>query len=205
MKTRILSIEFAITVLALFLQGCGVTRITSTERSAVEQALVHTVSRKAISSMELKDLSGKKVFLETLFLATSFPRESAAMIDRLYIQSIISAELLKNGALLQSALENADYVVTPTIDFAGVDEAESLLGVPAIPLPVPGVQASLPEIALIKRHGQYGRVRVSLSAVEKSSGRMFLQSSSKSRETYYTRWTVLIFFGWRATNLEDPF
>lgn len=197
----------AIAALAMLgsFSACGVSRMTSTERSAVEQALVHSCTRRAVSTIELKELSGKKVFLDPLFLATSFPRETAPIIDRLYVQSEILSELLKAGALVQESATLADIVVSPVIDFAGVDESDSLLGVPAIPIPLAGPQTALPEIALIKRQGRYGRVKVSLNAVEKASGKVVLQASSKSRETYYSKWTVLIFFGWRATNLENPF
>ncbi len=185
--------------------GCGVTRVTTSERTSVEQALIRTSAKKALSRLELESFSGKSFVVSEQFLGGKYHLETPAAIDRLFFASAIAAHLVKSGLKLPDRPDGADLVVYPLIEYSGVDDGEFLLGVPSFALPLPGMQASFPEIALLKRYAQFGRVKFSVFAVERESGKLVFEMSTEPKETYYSRWTALIFFGWRTTNLDAPF
>ncbi|MCB0359122.1 MAG: hypothetical protein KDD44_05790 [Bdellovibrionales bacterium] len=203
--------------LAVLLSGCAVTRVTTTKRTAVEQALLSESARSAIRSISLDEIKHKRVFvapfagLEAASVAVTLPANqlpetTANPIEPGYLSSALIEKLAEDGASIVQTADEADVLIFPRLDYHGIDDAKSLLGVPSVPIPVPGAETlQTPEIALLGKYGQYARSKISLYSIDKQSGKFLERSTSKPRERYYSRWTALIFFEWRSTDLEDPF
>ena len=57
----------------------------------------------------------------------------------------------------------------------GIDKSETMLGIPAIPIPVPGVGTfSTPELPVFKRDLQHGRAGISITGFERATGKHVL-------------------------------
>lgn len=196
---------FCLLLFIPFSLSCGATRVSTTERTAVELALIREAARTSIERIDVSAFTGKSFTINDKYLGNGYRDETAASVDRLYFTAALAAHLARAGLRLANRSEDADLEFYPLFDYAGIDDGEFLLGVPSFALPLPGMEASFPELALLKRHAQYGRVRFSLFGIDPKSGALLLDSRSEPKETIYARWTALIFFGWRATNLGPPF
>ena len=185
------------------LSGCAATRTTTTPQTAVEQALLSQAVEQSVESLNVKGQEGRTFYVQgDEIFALSAKDEFGAS----YVAEAITHRLLSAGMHLASGPDEAEIVVYPRVHFVAVDDRESLLGIPSIPLPIPGVgTVNTPEIALFKFHGQYGRARLSLFAVDEESGQLLFDAASQPTQKHYSRWTVLVILGWRTTNLGSPF
>jgi hypothetical protein len=128
-------------------------------------------------------------------------------VDTEYQKVIVSRsrqELLEHGYKVAADPAAADLVVHARADYAGLDESAFLIGLPAIPIVTPGGTLNTPELAIFKRDSQRARNQLSLYAVDKD-GNLVFADKAKGKQTFYTTWKLLIFFGFRTTNLERPF
>lgn len=191
--------------------ACSVSRITTTEYTAVEQALISSASKKAVSTLDLPEINGKKVFVKSVksqvaLVSTASEIKSGHYVHSEYITSLIEQELLRNGAKLAKNEANSDLIVNILIDYAAIDDSNFILGLPSVPVPVPGVGTiQTPEISLFSKHGQYARAGFTLVAIETPSKTLSFERQTKPTESHYSRWSLLLLLGWRTTDLEEPF
>lgn len=150
--------------------GCGTTRMTDTQRAASEMLLVSQAIDNAVGQLDLTDLQGRKVFLDTQYLDGT--------IDKGYLISALRQHLLAHGALVQEERNKAEYVVEPRSGAVGTDKHSLLFGTPQMSLPtvMPGVPSQVPEIALIKKTDQKGIAKLAVFAYNRQTGRALWQS-----------------------------
>ena len=182
-------------VLGLMISGCGPSRITTTEKTAIERALMWQSIDPAVAQLDPGEGKERSFNLQTEEVDTEYQK---------VIVSRYRQELLEHGYKVAGDPAAADLVVHARADYAGLDESAVLIGIPAIPIVTPGGTISTPELALFKRENQRARNQVSLYAVDKD-GNLTFSDTAKGKQTYYTSWKFLIFFGFRTTNLERPF
>ena len=66
----------------------------------------------------------------------------------------------------------AEIIVEARSSGVGIDKSDTMLGIPAIPIPVPGVGTfSTPELPVFKRALQHGRAGISLTGFERATGK----------------------------------
>ena len=214
----------ASTIIAVSLMvGCGVTRSTTTVRSAVEAALVSKAVRDAVGSITIPKVAD----LNTTALSTSrksFYIQPISITASNQVSTVISTEdirkpvaaddahnmllrrLLEKGYTLAPSAKAAHYHIYMTLHFAEVDDNQYTFGIPSIPIPVANVgTVSTPELALLGLHSQFGRAKISVLIVENSKGTYVGYYESPVNQSFYNRWKLLLFFGWRSTNLPTPF
>jgi hypothetical protein len=63
---------------------------------------------------------------------------------------------------------------------------------------------SLPQLTVYQNLAQDGYVRYGVQVIERASGRLLYSTPWHSSRTYHDQYTVLFFFTWRMTDLEDP-
>src|SRR5437667_3431483 len=103
---------WAITLLSL-VTGCGITRMTDTQRTATEQLLISNAVDQTVSQLDLRFLAGKSVFLDAQFLDN--------VTDRGYLVSSLRQQFLACGCILQEERSKATYVVEARSGGAGTD------------------------------------------------------------------------------------
>jgi hypothetical protein len=186
----------------LLMCSCGVSRISTTEKSAVERALIAESLEDAIKAVDVSVLSGKSFSVKPMDQVSLGPR---AEVGIAMVEGLVRKHLLAAGAIAAGKDEPADVIVEPILHFAQLDENKMVIGLPAYPVPIAGSILKTPEIALLGVDQQYGRSKVSLVLTESASGRRIAEGDSPVSQRIYDRWTVLIFFGWRDTDLPTPF
>lgn len=190
---------------AVLFCGCAVNRVTTTERTAVEEALVRQSARKAISTFDFSILAGRSFYLDREIFEVQVNENPALVGDKRYFRAVFLNELLNSGLRMKSSAEEADVLVHGRIDFAAVDDGHSFIGLPSVSLPIPGITVATPELPLFSKSTQYGRVRFSAFAIDAKTGELLHQQRSKPTQKFYARWTLLFMFGWRTSNLGTPF
>lgn len=194
-------------LLSLICSSCSVTRVSTSKRTAVEQALLTQTTKYAVNTLDLTTYKGKSFFIESNDLQKiNCFSDYCESPDLPYLLSSLMDRLVTNGLLLSQTKEKADLIVYPRIDFALLDDSESLIGIPTIPIPVPTVgTVETPELAIFGNITQYGRVKFSVTGVERESGALSFSESTAASEKRYSRWVFLFFISWRTTNLDAPF
>jgi hypothetical protein len=178
--------------------GCvAKARVTHTERTAVEQALLAEAAESALSRLKWPaQLEGQTFRLDV---------EGLEKPDKHFLFASLERKLLIQGMLLAPKPEEADIAVTPRIPHVGTDHYVFFLGIPSIPLITLGGSISTPELALFKRDMQTGRNRMGVHAFNVKTGKMVVDMPEQSSQRHYTQYTLLFFIHWRKTDLDEPF
>jgi hypothetical protein len=150
--------------------GCGTTRMTDTQRTATEQLLVSNAVDQAVSSLDLRLLADKTVYLDTQYLDGT--------VDRGYLVSSLRQHLLANGCILQEERARATYVLEARSGGIGTDRHSLLVGIPQTSTPGfgPIQSAQIPEIPFARKTDQNGVAKVALFAYNRQTGRPVWQS-----------------------------
>jgi hypothetical protein len=169
---------FAGLSLAVFLVGCGTTRMTDSTRAATEMLLISQAADNAVAQIDFTPLAGKTVFLDANGI-------SDKEVDRGYVISLVRQQLVGAGALVYEEKARAEYVVDLRSGSLGTDRHSMLLGTPAVQLPslMPGIPTSLPEIALMKKSDQRGVAKIAVFAYSRITGRALWQSGTVEAES----------------------
>lgn len=208
------------------LSACGISRSTTSVRSAVEAALVSKAIRDAVGSISLPEpaLSEAPSPTSKLPIQNSFYIQPLSITSANRLNMIVSTEdvrkpiaaddaynsllkhMLERGYSLAPSAETARYLIYPTLHYAEVDDNQYTLGIPSIPLPTANLgTVNTPELALLGLHSQFGRAKISVLMVENPTGSYRGTFESPVTQSSYHRWKLLLFFGWRTTTLPKPF
>lgn len=210
MRTLYRPIIFRILVLltiVLILNSCAATRVTTSEKTAVEQAILSETIERNLNSIKLPKGQGRLVFVDSHELKqVSCGDKKCFSVDAAISYNFIVQKLLSSGFRITEKRDKADLIVYPRLEFVGIDDSDSLIGFPSIPIPMPGVgTVQTPEISIFGSKNQYGRAKFNILAVDAKEGSLIFSETARSRGAYYKRWSALIIFGWRTTNLGKPF
>ena len=175
--------------------GCSTNKVTTTERSAVEMALL-----SASADQSLNNLKGPTPYYSRFYI----DEKNFEAADEEYILRSMRLYLLKKGMHSVDNPKEADVIVYPRAAVSAIDDSNFLLGIPTLPFALPGIgNATLPEIALFAKRKQLGRNRLGMYAVNVSDNRLAFDLGMASGEKFYTRYVVLFFFGFAHTNINN--
>ena len=146
--------------------GCTAVRETQPVRTATEQFILSHAVIDAARQIEADAVAGKKVMLDLSMLKT---------VDVEFAHGELRDRLLQLGADLVAESADAEIIVEARSSGVGIDKSETMLGIPAIPIPVPGVGTfSTPELPVFKRDLQHGRAGISITGFERATGKHVL-------------------------------
>lgn len=149
--------------LVVILCGCAQTRLTHPKRSAVEQLLFSTAADRAWAKADAAAFNGRKVYIDSSYFESD---------DKLYALGALRDVLSTHGALLMTKADDAEVIVEPRNGAFSIDESDSLLGFPKMPVPIPfaGV-VETPELALYKTEKQFSTAKFAFLAIDQKSRR----------------------------------
>jgi len=181
------------------------TRVSTSSQTAVEQALISQAIVDNIKSLSISDGEGKSFAINE----DHSPLEICGDVrcysyDSSFLYTAIMNKLLNSNYFFKKNESDADIIVFSKISYAAIDDAESLIGMPSIPIPGAG-GISTPELALFSLISQYGRADINLMGIEKDTGKSIFLTQGVPRQSYYKRWSLFFFFKWKTTNLSSPF
>ena len=85
-----------------------------------------------------------------------------------------------------------------------IDQKSTLVGIPAIDLPVPLSGAlKFPEIALFKKAQQIGTAKVAMTGYNQKDGSYGFTVGPDEGYSHRIQWTVLIFISWTSDDLNQ--
>ena len=121
---------FAILIAATMAVGCTVVRETQPARTATEQLILSHAVIDAVRQIEADAVAGKKVMLDLSYLK---------IVDLEFTQGELRDRLLQLGAELVVDAGVAEIIVEARSPGLGIDDSKTMIGIPAIPVPVPSV------------------------------------------------------------------
>jgi hypothetical protein len=187
----------AMTMTSALLWGCATGRVTTTARTAVEEALLSQSAEQALDQLAVRNLQGRSFKIVT---------DDFEATDGKYILSYLSRRLLDLGLHPAPASQEADVLVHIGVANAAIDDSSWAIGIPELPLILPGVGGlTLPEVILLGRKIQWGRNRVNIYGTFARSGEKAFESALLHGEKHYTRWRVLFVLSFHFTDLAEPF
>lgn len=187
--------------------GCmGTPRITDPTKTALEQLLISTAVDRALEGVDLAKLANRKVFLNTndIQYVNNKIHVIEGFSDKIYAIGLVSILLGKHGAFIVEDEKDAEITIVITSGAHSIDRSDSLIGIPAIPIPVPLVGTfEIPEIALFKSIKQTGIAKFSINAYDRTTGKQVLAVGPVSGFSYNNFRRVLLFFSFRTTDVPE--
>ena len=169
------------------LGACAQWEISTTERTATEQLLLSTSVDRALRGCGLP-LSGRRVYLNTDYLKT---------YDQEYVVAAIRELVGKSGRLVNEP-GDAEVLVEARAGALAIDTSKSLIGIPAIPLPVGALAGrdnavvETPEIAIFKLTGQRATAKIALFARDAATSRPLAATGPRLGQAYCKQWIILL-------------
>ena len=169
-------------------------RKTDTARSATEQLLLsHSVDR-AVGDLGLACAENRKAYMDVSFFSS---------VDKEYYLASIKNMLLKSGAMPTGEKE-ADVIIVPRVGALGTDYSEFLIGIPKIPIAIPGAGAfETPEIALFKVATQRATTKLRIFAYD-SKTRKHLDTKSAFGSAVFKKY-IILFIPFQRTDVPEKF
>lgn len=174
---------------ALVMTGCTEIRETQPQRTATEQLLISTAVDQAVRQIDLHLPEGAAVYFDERYFEA---------YDEGYALGSLRAYLLRAGVRLVTARDEADAIVEVRSGSLSINRKVELLGLPAIPLPIPAdPQLETPEVSAFRREQQLGVAKIALVAMDARTGALMDDDGPVFGIAWLDNWTVLG-FGWRA-------
>ena len=143
--------------------GCTVVRETQPVRTATEQLILSHAVIDAVRQIKADAVAGKKVILDLSYLKT---------VDIEFTKGELRNRLLQLGAELVADPDTAEIIVEARSPGLGIDDSKTMIGIPAIPIPVPSVGIfKTPALPLFKHDKQRGIAGFSLTGIEAATGK----------------------------------
>ncbi|MDG2125133.1 MAG: hypothetical protein P8J87_15630 [Verrucomicrobiales bacterium] len=201
--TRLIS-TVAGTAAILIGSGCAQTDITKPKRSAVEELLISRAADSAVGEMDVTALSGKKVYFEEKYVGATDDSDGGYVGDKLYLLGSIRNLISANGGRLVDTAGDAEVIVEARSGALSIDNSESLIGMPAVPIPIPSVGTfETPELPLYKTEKQYSVAKVALFAYDASSRKHLLSSGTTTGLSHHHYYKALGIITWNDTDLPE--
>jgi hypothetical protein len=148
----------------LLMTGCTVVRETQPVHTATEELLVSHAAEIAADKLAGALPSGRRAYVDDLHL-------KGAEAD--YAVSAIRAAVLRHGLLLASDKASSDIVVEVRMGAASIDSKDTVLGIPAVAVAIPGTLTALPipELSAYSKARRKGTVELAAFAYDAHTGR----------------------------------
>ena len=154
---------YLIIIGSVMVAGCTAVRETQPVRTATEQLILSHAVIDAVRQIKADAVAGKKVILDLSYLKT---------VDIEFTKGELRNRLLQLGAELVADPDTAEIIVEARSPGLGIDDSKTMIGIPAIPIPVPSVGIfKTPALPLFKHDKQRGIAGFSLTGIEAATGK----------------------------------
>ena len=179
-----------------FITACSTTRESNPPRTATEELLISTAAERAAGRMMAPFQPGTKVFVDAQYFEG---------LDTKYTISAIHDQLLKDGAELVADRASADIVIEIRSGAQSIDDDATLVGIPAMDLPVPLSSMSLktPEIAFFKTAQRIGTSKVAMTAYDRKTGAFRFSVGPDIGFSHQSVWKLFFVFSWETEDFRE--
>jgi hypothetical protein len=174
----------------LALAGCAhSSEIVPPEPAATTQRLLYRALERALADLDISSFVGHRVTLSVITQAK----------DVEFARRFVSAALRERGVHVVPT--NAEVDLEVFAHTFGVDRGQTLLGLPALQVPVLGVPT--PEIALFKWARHRGRADLQVYAYQPATQEFVRKTMLSTGTSKQDDYTVLLFITFTVTDLEE--
>lgn len=180
---------------AIVFAGCKSTEITSPPRSATEQLLLSTAVDQALAQANLGMFAGRSVYFDFTYFDS---------YDSKYAEGQIRDAFSRAGALMARDNKSADVIVEARTGALSTDTNASFVGIPAIPLPIPGTAETpvTPQVSFYQQQAQFSYAKISLLAYDNKTRAHIYSSGSLDGKSHHT-YTAIMFISWWSTDIPE--
>ena len=182
--------------LCLLLTGCTVVRETQPLHTATEELLVSHATEIAADKLAAALPSGRRAYVDDEHLRGE---------EADYAVSAIRAACLRHGLLLAPDKASSDIVVEVRMGAASIDSRDTVLGIPAVAMAIPGTLTAvpIPELSAYSKARRKGTVELAAFAYDTHTGQpvAFVGPTGGERLIQETR--ILTIFG-SGSRVEQP-
>jgi hypothetical protein len=180
---------------ALFGSGCVSQEETAPPRSATEQLLLSTAADRALSQVDLDVFSGHNVYVDFTYFEG---------YDAKYVEAEIRDAFNRAGALLASDAKSADIIVEARSGGYSMDTNNVFLGIPSIPIPIPGTSETpeTPSLAFYQKDSQLSYAKFELLAYSDKT-HAHIYSSGPIDGKAYNVYREILFISWWRTDIPE--
>ena len=176
------------------ISACGTQRESDPSRTATEELLISEAADRSADQLNLNIPQGSKVFVDSSNIDGT---------DSKYAIATMRAQLVKLGADLVADRKDADVVAEIRSGVLSTDEKTSLVGVPAMPIPIPlAGNITVPEIALFKKAERIGVAKFAGIAYQAKDGKLVGISDPKYGVSHEGEHVFLLFFTWQTRDFS---
>lgn len=175
--------------IALTALGCGSTM----QKLGTEQLLLSEAVDTAVSEIDFRSLSGRRVFLDRSFLQTM---QTNNVVDANYVVSALRQQMIAAKCLIQENRDDAEIIVEPRVGSLGTDGHDVIYGVPQsgaltavasavyrVPLP------AVPEFSFGRVNANLGVAKIAVFAYDRVTREPVWQSgNSRAESTSRNTW-----------------
>ena len=207
------------------LASCTIPReVTKTARSAIEQLLLSEALNRSLLDVALPLPVDEPLYMEVSglqlgYLSPLVPLPSVSSSgesnttssstsgyfspagDLAFVKDAVAAHFGVLGYRVATREEEASYLVRVVVQSFGTSQSLSFFGMPPIQSVL--IPFSLPQLTVYQNLAQDGFVRFGVQVIERATGRLFYSTPWHSHRTYHDQYTILFFFTFRITDLDD--
>lgn len=186
--------RFAIALACLALAACTTERQTTTSRTATEQLLISAAADRAAAEVVREVPAGKRAFVDAgNFEAT----------DGKYAIAAIRAAVLARGATLAAARADADVVVEVRAGALGIDNSDTIVGIPEykVPVPLAGSDITTPKIALFEKVRQLGVAKFAAAIYDARTGAAIGSGEPRFGFARKNEYTLAVAITWKNNDI----
>jgi len=182
-------------VVVLVVSGCHTSSLTEPKRTASELLLLSHSADHALEEMEFPLLADQKVFVDKGYFDS---------VDASYVMGAIREKLADDGAVLVASADEARYIVEPRNRGLGLDTRTSLVGIPAMDIPIPlAGRVESPELALFKAQMADSIASFVLAVYETKDGLQLMDSQEGDGSARFNQYQLLGLIKWRSTDIPE--
>ncbi|HYB12782.1 MAG TPA: hypothetical protein VEG67_04885, partial [Myxococcota bacterium] len=160
------------------------------EPSATSQLLLVRALDRALAQLDLGRLGDQPVDVEVVAQGGNLA----------FAKEVVKERLREHGVHLSSEAPALKLVVLATV--LGTDRGETLVGSPAMTVPVVSLPA--PEIALFKWVRYRGLAELEVEALDPKSGDLIAKLGPESGHAKHDDFTVMIAFSFTVSDIDGP-
>ncbi len=164
---------------AFTISGCATVKESDTARTGIEQLLISSAVDRSLDRVDLRPISGAKVFVKTDYLDC---------VDKNYVIVGLHSRLLANQCVLVDKAEDSEVVLEVASGGVGTDRTDLTVGTPEVPL---GLMGSVPKLTVYERKRAMGTAKLVVVATDTKTKQTVINSGYALARSDHQFWSAL--------------
>lgn len=185
-------------LVAVAVAGCTTVRETQPTQTAREQLIMSSAADYASAQIHPNVPRGNAIFVDPAHFTDDSEYRTGYAITR------IQSQLLSEGYKLVGAADQADTVAEISTGALSIDQSDTLVGIPSIPIPIPLTgTVTTPELAAFKKARRTGVAKFNIAFYNAKTGDLQDVVGPVYGFSHDNK-STLFGYSWRHQNIVPP-